>query len=160
MENVKKFPQKITTNDVFFRNSKIPFHPSDHLVGGTTENMRSVFEHAKLICEVPEDKHDDSFFKIAKASMLYKTHKVVVAEQYLGMACLKEILKIDEVSPDDLVEYMKSTFNIVPSETLGVYRIMYNSKKVGPDNKATPEEYFDQSYYNESTDVKEIGLYQ
>jgi hypothetical protein len=159
MESVRKYPEKITTGDVFFRNSKIPFHPSDHLVGGTTENMKLVFEQAKLMCEVSEDKHDDSFFKIAKASMLYKTHKVVVAEQYLGMACLKEILEIDEVIADDLEEHMKETFNIVPSEDLGVYRVMFNSKKVGTDLKEAPEEYFDQSYFNDKIDVKDIDLY-
>jgi len=159
MESIRKSPEKITTGDVFFRNAKIPFHPSDHLVGGTTENMRLVFEQAKLMCEIPEDKHDDSFFKIAKTSMLYKTHKIVVAEQYLGMACLKEILEIDEVIADDLVEHMKDTFNIISSEELGVYRIMFNSKKVGADHKEKPEEYFDQSYFNHQTDVKDIDLY-
>jgi hypothetical protein len=162
MESVKKYPNKITTNDVFFRNSKIPFHPSDHLVGGTTENMKLVFQQAKLMCEVPEVNHEDNFFKLAKACILYKTHKIVVAEQYLGIACLKEILKTDEINEikqEDLNELMKKTFNIVPSERLGVYRIMYNSKKIGADHKAAPEEYFDQSYFNTNADIKDIDLY-
>jgi hypothetical protein len=159
MESVKRFPKKITTGDVFFRNSKIPFHPSDHLVGGTTENMRLVFGHAKSMCEVSEDKHVDSFFKIAKSSMLHKIHKVVVAEQYLGIACLKEILGINEVDGEELVNNMKEVFNIIPSEDLGVYRVMFNSKKIGNDHKEAPEEYFDQSYFNHQTDVKDIELY-
>jgi hypothetical protein len=159
MESVRKYPEKITTGDVFFRNSKIPFHPSDHLVGGTTENMRLVFGRAKELCEVTEDKHDDSFFKIAKSSMLYKVHKVVVAEQYLGMACLQEILEIDEVDGEELVDNMKEVFNIVPCENLGVYRVMFNSKKIGTDLKEAPEEYFDQSYFVEKTDIKDIELY-
>jgi hypothetical protein len=159
IKSIRKYPEKITTGDVFFRNSKIPLHPSDHLVGGTTDNMKLAFNKAKLMCEISEDKHDDTFFKIAKSSILYKTHKIIVAEQYLGMACLKEILDIDAVTTEDFKDHMKDTFNIVPCEKLGVYRVMYNSKKVGVDLKNVPQEYFDQSYYNATTDIKDIDLY-
>jgi hypothetical protein len=36
---------------------------------------------------------------------------------------------------------------------------MFNSKKIGADLKEAPEEYFDQSYFNDKTDIKDIDLY-
>jgi hypothetical protein len=160
MESVKKFPDKIITGDVFFRNIRTPFHPSDHLVGGTLSNMKLVFERAKALCEVSEDKHDSSFFKMAKLSGLYKQHKIVVAEQYLGMACIQSLLNIDEIEKsEDLKDYVKTIFHIVSSEELGVYRIMFNSKKIGPDLKEAPEEYFDRTYFDQKMDIDDIELY-
>jgi hypothetical protein len=134
----------------------MPLHPSDHLMGGTVDNLLKVFEYARTLVEVPEADLQDEFFNMLRGSVLFKTHKFISAEQYLGVAAAKALIG-EEVSVENYVDYMKEMFYIVPCEELGVYRISFNSAARKDVNE--PLEYFDGSYYNKDTDVNDIELY-
>jgi len=52
IEVMKASPNKLTTNNFLFVNDDwLQFHPSDHVMGGTTENMKGMFETATAICQ-------------------------------------------------------------------------------------------------------------
>jgi hypothetical protein len=155
-EAILSYPDRIVTNDVFFRNHKMPLHPSDHLMGGSLKNMVEMFEYAKSLVEVPESDLKDDFFNMLRDSPLFKAHKFVSAEQFLGVAAVKSFIT-EEVISENFVEYMKKIFYIVPCENLGVYRACFNSVPKG--ESPIPLEYFDDSYFNKETDVKDIELY-
>jgi CRISPR/Cas system CMR-associated protein Cmr3 (group 5 of RAMP superfamily) len=155
-EAVLRHPTRITTNDVFFRNHKMPLHPSDHLMGGKVDNLLKVFEYARALVEVPESDLKDEFFNMLRESVLFKTHKFISAEQYIGVAATKTLIH-EEVNVEKYVDYMKEMFYIVPCEELGVYRVCFNSAARKDVNE--PLEYFDNSYYNKDTDINDINLY-
>lgn len=142
---------KITTNDVFFRNSRIPFHPSDHLVGGKVSLMKKMFELAKTFCEKPEIADNNIFIKTTLKKM---EDRFVPAEVYLGAALMTHLYP-DDILPKeiDVTEFMQHGFVIVPSEELGVIRVVANSLGEG-------KEFFDTSYRNPDTDITDIEEYK
>jgi hypothetical protein len=151
-ESIKKFPDKIVTNEVFFRNSTIPIHPSDHLVGGSVDVMKNVFDKAREHVQVSESKLQGDIFTFLRATEFFKTNKAFAAEQILGIAAIQVVGK-EELTNENFINLMKSVFRVVPSDELGVFRIMYNSHKSGV------HEYFDTSYFSKHLDVKHIGQY-
>ena len=64
VEKIKKSEEKriVTTNTFFRKNPAFPWHPGDHLVAGTTENLKKVFNNCKEFCE------NGGFFKKNHAS--------------------------------------------------------------------------------------------
>jgi hypothetical protein len=137
---------KIVTNDVFFRRpEKYVFHPSDHLVGGTTETLLEAFSLARKYCEMPDELKkiptvDKKIFADIKKSL--------AAEQVFGVAAIVTAQGLNSLELDDSLA-MRNTFHIVPSDELGFFRIAYNSGK-------TPMEYFTTEYYNQETDINNI----
>jgi hypothetical protein len=150
---IKKFPQKIVTNDVFFRNSKIPIHPSDHLVGGATDVMKAVFNKAQQYVQVPEIKLQGEIFSFLRTTDFFKTNKAFAAEQILGISAIQVVDK-EDITKESYITQMKSVFRIVAASDLGVFRIMYNSHKEGV------REYFDNSYFSKNLDVDFIEDYK
>lgn len=143
---------KMTTNDVFFRNSAMPFHPSDHLMGGKVSLMRSTFELAKQFCEQPEMLGKNVFMRIVDSKL--KDSKFIPAEHYVGTALLTHLYPPDTLQSEiDIVKCMKESFTIVDSDELGVVRIAANSIEAG-------KEFFDTSYRNKDTDVFNIEDYK
>tara|TARA_R110000824_G_scaffold349950_1_gene536843 strand:+ start:229 stop:1026 length:798 start_codon:yes stop_codon:yes gene_type:complete len=52
IEVMKASPDKLTTNNFLFVNDDwLQFHPSDHVMGGTTDNMKGMFETATATCQ-------------------------------------------------------------------------------------------------------------
>jgi hypothetical protein len=153
---VKSNPKKITTTEVFFRNSaSFLFHPSDHLVGGSCDNLKKVFGQALEYLQYPIDKIDHSLFKKLKTTEYFSKYKSIVAEQFLGVAAVTALRKDHSFEePIDCVSLMRETFHIVKCDELGFFRVAYNSAKSGP------LEYFDNTYYNPQTDVSDIRLYE
>jgi hypothetical protein len=153
---VKRNPDKIVTNDVFFRNHNVPIHPCDHLMGGTTKNMFSIFQYARRMAEVPESSIKDEFFPILRETHIFKTHKFIPVEQYIGVATLRTMIEdLDDVTL--FSEYMKDVFYIVPSNKLGAFRVAYNSHH--ENGRPAPKEYLDSSYFDSNEDVQDIELY-
>ena len=51
VEKIKNNPEKVITSNFFFsQDDSEPFHPSDHVIGGTTENLLSMFNYAFKVC--------------------------------------------------------------------------------------------------------------
>jgi hypothetical protein len=138
---------KIITNDVFFRKKEVfRFHPSDHLVGGTTKNMENVFHLATLYSE-----NRDTLVKAR-----YYSENINVAEQYLGLATINALVTNEDDIPVcktdlDLDYYlMNKCFDIVPSQRLGFFRIRANTYgKFWTNNE----------YFSLESDIKDIKNY-
>lgn len=137
IREIKRNPKKIITNDVFFRKSYI-YHPSDHLVGGTTDIMTKVFFKAMELCKSPEKLELVRWKKSIP-------NKPIAPEQILGLSVLDTLIK-DE---DELTEYelMSRCFEIIPSEDLGFFKVTYNSVN---------KEFNDMSFFNKETDIKNL----
>lgn len=114
MEKVITNPEKIITNDVFFRKTKnYKFHPSDHIIAGKTETLLKIFKKAKEECElqlkkdlVPEQHYATTFIEIMESPKAEKD------ETY--------ILPTDEKS---ITELMNKYFDVVSTDQLGMFCI-------------------------------------
>lgn len=135
IEKVLTNPEKIITNDVFFRKTKsYKFHPSDHIIAGKTETLLKIFKKAKEECEeelkkdlVPEQHYATTFIEIMES----KTKK----EEYT--------LPTDEKS---ITELMTKYFDVVPTEQLGMFCISKHG------------EYFINKfdYFTKEADIKQM----
>ena len=57
IEVMKSSPNKLTTSNFLFVNDDwLQFHPSDHVMGGQTKNMKGMFEKAVSICQKYRNK--------------------------------------------------------------------------------------------------------
>lgn len=140
---IEENPSKITTSDIFFRNSKtFSFHPSDHLVGGKTAILLDGFSLARKISE------DITLTKLYPVFEFAKIDREYTPEQQLCLSFLAFLTT--KYSLNDHVELMKSTFLIVRSKELGSFHIKQNHKK---------EHYTDESFFDENTDINDITKY-
>jgi hypothetical protein len=137
LENIKKNPDKITTNDVFFRRFPFrKFHPSDHLVGGSTHLMKDVFTRAKDYSENP---------KTLSISPWFREESMISAENQLCYSIFDS--KERKTTKKTDFELVKDNLSMVMSEDLGYFKVTWNG-----NNK----EYFDSSYFNPDHDTKSI----
>jgi hypothetical protein len=144
---------KLVTNDVFFRNSTMPFHPSDHLMGGKTTLLKSIFNTSKLFCEQKDLLDKNIFINIFRSTLKDKSI-FIPAEVYLGAALMAHLHPSDIRQTEiDIVKAMKHSIFIVDNEELGLIRINANSVDGG-------KEFFDTSYRNEATDIHDIQHYK
>jgi hypothetical protein len=143
--------RKIVTNDVFFRNTSMPYHISDHLVGGKTREMLETFRLAREFSENQEQRESNILIKYCRTAKV----PALTAEQQLACAAITVPYSSSELEKLSVVDAMKERFFIVPCSDLGIYRIAYNSSP-----KDAPKEYVDDSYYNAATDVRDINDYK
>jgi len=155
IEEVLEVNDKIVTNDVFFRNATIPYHPSDHLVGGDTKEMTNAFKLAREFSENTDLRETNPLTKICRATKTPFGPNLLTAEQQLGIACVTIQYSTAKLEKLSIVDAMKERFRVVPTSTLGIFRIGFNS-----NNKDGPKEYVDESYFNKDTDIKDIEQYK
>jgi len=111
IDTVKSMPEKIITNNVLARKfSKYPYHISDHVIGGTTKNMKLMFEASV------------NFLKTGKLNG-------ACAEQHLTRCYLEAIG--EKCQKGDTPEYvktlMKNYFHIISIKTMGDYNVTAKS---------------------------------
>lgn len=150
VDAIKDNDGKLITTDVFFRNCNMPYHPSDHVVAGTTIVMTDTFDLAKKMCigfEPPQ-------LTILRKYINDRTNKpFVAAEQYIGMGAILTQSSPSKLKEPDCSSLMKELFIIVATEELGMFRVMFNSAS------PKPIEYTDSKYFTEGTDIKDINDY-
>jgi hypothetical protein len=102
---------KIVTTNIFFRKvNRYPYHISDHIIGGLTENVKRMFNNCKKVIETKR-----SFPKINKG----------VPEQWLTVSYLLSFYSETELFKGDVLQYMKSNFKIVPLEEFKDFVVVY-----------------------------------
>jgi hypothetical protein len=144
--------RKITTTDVFFRKrSSYPIHPSDHMLGGKTDLLKSIFCLAKEYCEDVSLLKANPFAKSAVVPEHMSGEDKLAPEQVLGVAILAKVSDDQIANAPDDITLMKNTFMIIPSDTLGFFRIAANS--------LTVKEYFDRSYFDNGSDISNVEDY-
>lgn len=132
---VENYPDRIITNDVFFRKYP-PYHISDHVIGGTTENMKSMFSSCVSSCQ-----RDNNY------------QEIIYPEVQLGrtFVSIKEGIPINSLPNDKEPAFllMKKYFAIVASADLGLFSIRANCYNKTYDNC--------DDYFDEKTDVRDIN---
>ncbi len=142
-----KNSSKVITSDIYFRqNYKYPFHPSDHMIGGKTEIIKSVFKEAKTLCESYEKLINNKFI-ISKSLDPF----TLTPEQMIGIASISSVLNQDEIEKMNNIEIMKNVFHIIKASNLGKVIITSSSNKVT---------YTDNSYFQSDMDVDDIENYK
>ena len=108
---LKEDAQKIYTIPVFFRKwQTIPYHPSDHLMAGTTENMNMMFQNCLLNVLTKND-----------IGLGYPFPESILAKSYMDE-------KIGQIS--DPKEDFKKLFGIIPIDLLRYYKVRVNGMNV------------------------------
>lgn len=154
VETVLNSSGKVVTNDVFFRNSKLPYHPCDHLIGGETIDLLKTFELARKFSEDKDYREAHPLVKFCKSLKTPMGENLFFAEQQLGVAAISTYYTQPKLEKSSVSDIMKDRFVIVPSSELGMFKVTFNSNKKGPT------EYFDDSYYNKDIDVRDIQAYE
>jgi hypothetical protein len=117
INHMKQNPDKIITHNMFFRQIKVyPYHISDHVIGGTTENLYSMFYSCKYMLEHKQ--------------LLPKIPNVIqhCPEQWLTIAYLKNIYKEEELYTE-IKNKMIKHFDIVPVEKFKDFMLLYTRNK-------------------------------
>jgi len=151
-EKILKNPGKFVCNDVFFRNPETNeqenflFHPSDHLYGGKTEDIKQTLKACVDDCltKTPEE------LSIQMADLINRQYPIV-PEQHLFANFILSIYptmslqtKKKDVSTD-LINMMKANCEIVPCTSLGFYSVSFTQ---------TFCFYPSEKYYNERKDLR------
>jgi len=145
---IVKNNSKIITNDVFFRNSTYHnYHPSDHLVGGRTELMSNIYAMARNLCENQDNYKKSDLLK--KVSVI--DFNSFCPEQILGFCAITQINDEEKIEKLSNIELMKSSFEIVKSDSLGSFIVNSNS---------AVKKWTDTSYHNPDTDIDNIENYK
>lgn len=136
--SVKEEPNKLHTSSVFFRAWQYcEYHMSDHLIGGTTENMITLFTETKRNVELGR-------LNISKMKVDGKFEKWVhthAPEERLTKSYLEAKEGIDFESYDGR-ELMKKHFQILDINKLKPYKIKANIFKVQFKDNFIPEQNF------------------
>jgi hypothetical protein len=121
---IKNDPTKLVTNDVSFKKTmNMPYHISDHLIGGLKTNMLDMFSNT---IKCLEKRYDfTNIFKYLKPSPL-KTAKQKLVFSYL-------LLRNESITGNifEINKTMKKYFDIVPTSKLGSYGVCSNKVKSG-----------------------------
>jgi len=99
---MKNYPNKITTHNLFFRTfGQYPYHLSDHVIGGTKENLLKMFSTCKHLLE--------SKYQLPKIPRML----IQCPEQWLTVAYMKCFYKEEEL-PHHITRKMITHFQVVP----------------------------------------------
>lgn len=150
IQEMNRYKNKIIMNDVYFRKANVlPIHPSDHLLGANTQILRDVFGLAKDYCLNSKELNNNPLAKV----VLNKSPngEFITAEQILGIASLS-VLHSNMTNKLNEIDMVRESFEIVSSDRLGFFRVKTNTG----NNK----EYFDTSYFEENSDIRDIRDYK
>ena len=146
IERMKKSSEKkiITTNTFFRKTPSFPWHPSDHVIAGTTDNLKNIFKNCKDFCE------NGGFFKeeyakrfIGKGQEKFEFDRIRVGNEVrfegsTALPCpvpeiiigtsnilLNSDIKIEHAKRKEI---MKDFFDCVPASSLGWFVISEKRK--------------------------------
>ena len=121
IEKIKDNPEKIITSNFFFsQNDYEPFHPSDHVIGGTTENLLSMFNYAFKVCkkESGVEVLTSDYFGVPDWRSRDRNNKVS-PETFLCFCYL--VSKEVKLSLSKSKEIMKKYYDVVPVTDMGKF---------------------------------------
>lgn len=111
-----KNPHKIITNNVYAaKTEEVPFHPSDHLIGGKTENLKLMFEKSIELLK--------KNYKISNEASKSEQH---LAMSYLcSSKNLCDFENLKKLPHEEVKKIMKDNFEIVNINDLKDYEISH-----------------------------------
>jgi hypothetical protein len=115
---MKKYPDKITTHNMFFRKiGQYPYHISDHVIGGTTENLLKMFSMCKEMLDTKQ--------KLPNIPRVLNH----CPEQWLTTAYMRCFYTNDELSDYvEIKEKMIKYFQVLPMNVFKDFILRYQSK--------------------------------
>lgn len=138
---IKSYPNKIWTSSVFFRAWEYSeYHISDHIIAGTTDNIKLMFSESKKI-------FDNGDLNLSKWKVDGKMHKWVVThapEERITKAYLRG-KSPDKFEKVDGRVLMKEHFDILNIELMKPYKVKANLFK------AEYDEFIPENNYSIST---------
>ena len=117
---IKENPEKMTTNNLFFcRDSIEKFHPSDHVIGGTTENIYRTFKRLTTYCfnQKGRSKHD-----VMKASEIGVEGLGTMSPETFICLCFLQHKGV-KIDADNSVNIMKNNVAMVPCSDMGDFTV-------------------------------------
>ena len=113
LELMTSDPDRIFTSPVFFKKwSKMTYHISDHMIAGTTDNIKMMFEGAK-------HDYDMNLFD----------NVTYIPEQVITLSYLKRKAHVANFGTADGVKLMKDHFGILDLSKMIPYKIVANCFK-------------------------------
>lgn len=144
MEKVLKDPNKMVSNNVFFRKiSHSLYHPSDHVYAGKTDTLINVLKECVADCE------NGSVASINEKCTEAAKNNSTSPEQHLGMNWIlnqekKKNLNDPEIDHEKL---MKKYFDVVDLDNMGFYCVSFHGKfSFSPNN-----------FFEEPNDIKTMN---
>ena len=123
-EAVRANEEKLITNNVLFQlDSKAKFHPSDHVVGGSTNNMRGTFERLENYCAKYAEKETDP---LTGEELGIKGLEEISPETLICICFLQH--KGVDINVDDSKKIMLDNFGVVSAKQMGRYLVMVKGK--------------------------------
>ena len=107
IEVMKSSPDKLTTNNFLFTSDEFcKFHPSDHVIGGKTEDVKGLFNNAVRICEkssgkdnpVIENYDHDGLAPESFLFICYLIHKGVDIDNSRSIEIMKDNCQLVEIT--------------------------------------------------------------
>ena len=142
---IKSYPNKIWTSSIFFRAWEYAeYHASDHLIAGTTENVKLMFSESKKI-------FDNGELNLSKWKVDGKMHKWVVThapEERITKAYLRG-KSPDKFEKVDGRVLMKEHFDILNIELMKPYKVKANLFKKEWTGDFIPERNYSISTINQ-----------
>lgn len=152
VEKMVSNPKKLVTNEVFFRNPRsnsnenFMLHPSDHLIGGKTEDLVNMLKKCVDDCRNHTEEDLDGMLRSIK-----NRSYLIVPEQHLFANYLITKHKIDfskgKLTADEAMSLTKNNCEIVKSRDLGFYCISFSK---------TFNFYPNATYFSSSSDLEHI----
>jgi hypothetical protein len=145
IQKIKDNPTKIVTTNVFFsKNSYDPFHPSDHVIGGTTENMKSMFSYAFKVCQKENTKERLNADHFGVPNLINRDGNNGLAPETFLCFCYLQSKGV-KLELEKSVEIMKENYEVVPLEDMGKFHCKYDISIINNTNYDT---YLDQMPQN------------
>ena len=148
IEKIKNNPEKIITNNFFFSQDDYePFHPSDHVIGGTTENLLSMFNYAFKVCskELGSIPLASNYFNLPNWRNR-DGNRQVSPETFLCFCyLLSKGVKLDLKKSKEI---MKKYYDVVPVTSMGSFICKFQHSAVDKNSyirkkSKNPKNYID-----------------
>lgn len=111
ISEITNYPDKIHTSPIEFKHPKdIPFHISDNIIAGKTNEIKFMYEMAK---------------KSYDSNLIYKDNSKATTEMFLCKSYLMEKY-LDKFKEGNVVSYLTNHFNILDLENLKPYKLISN----------------------------------
>lgn len=133
VESIKENSDKLIVSNFFFRKDVL-FHPSDHIIGGKTENIRQMFENA---LEFIKDFEANQIVTIEEIGLdRAYTFSVLTAEIVFCLSHLKSkgidvISDVKGMKPEEVYIYhreiIKENYSLVRASDLGHFLMRFKS---------------------------------
>lgn len=139
VNSLQSHPNKIYCSPIWFRHfNQWKFHISDHIIAGTTDNLKTMFNSSKIGFDMMSIKHMVN----GEMKLFYEP------EMHLTNAYLREKYQ-NEFDSNDGIQMMVDNFEIINLENLKPYKVVANVYNKVWESNYIPEDNLSLSNINQ-----------